>query len=168
MHHFSYIVQCCITVFPLCMKHSELAPVSLRPPPACSDWSAHTCLIQHCSQCLWSALFCFHLPVSIHFYQDKRHGLCKCVTWWHRIKGGTTEEAVQRQCFLWERVAPVDVNLCNTMKKEVKKKKKKKNNWKNIIPKCLIKKRHIVEVFTYAHMQRWTDTWSMLRMHIPF
>ena len=130
MHHFSYIVQCCITVFPLCMKHSELAPVSLRPPPACSDWSAHTCLIQHCSQCLWSALFCFHLPVSIHFYQDKRHGLCKCVTWWHRIKGGTTEEAVQRQCFLWERVAPVDVNLCNTMKKEVKKKKKKKKQQK--------------------------------------
>ena len=34
----------------------------------------------------------------------------------HRIKGGTTDEAVQRQCFLGGRGAPVDVNLYNTMK----------------------------------------------------
>ena len=41
---FSHTVQRCSTVFLVCLKCSNLAPVSLRPPslyPLCSDWSAH-------------------------------------------------------------------------------------------------------------------------------
>ena len=47
-----------------------------------------------------------------------RHKLCKCVTWWcsmmsqsHVIKGGTTDEAFQEQCFLWESGASVGVSF---------------------------------------------------------
>ena len=44
------------------------------------------------------------------------HKFCKCVTWQFGvmlqiIKGGTTIDAFQEQCFLWERGASVDVDL---------------------------------------------------------
>ena len=32
-HQFSHIVQCCSSVFTLCLKRSVLAPVSLGPGP---------------------------------------------------------------------------------------------------------------------------------------
>ena len=40
---FFHTLQCCSTVFPLCLKHSVLAPEY----PVSSDWSPHTCLTQN-------------------------------------------------------------------------------------------------------------------------
>ena len=62
--------------------------------------------------------------------------MCDIVTWCdvtksQKIKGGTTDEAFQEQCFVWERGAPVVVdfftfkiihmqqNLYNTKGKEI-------------------------------------------------
>ena len=59
--HFFILSSCCGTLFPLCLKHSVLAPVSLRPPPplehpVSSEWSAHTRLMKHrLQQQNWSA-----------------------------------------------------------------------------------------------------------------
>ena len=50
--------------------------------------------------------------------QATRHKLRKCVTLWHsvmsqsdRIKGNTSGEAFQEECFLWERGASVCVDI---------------------------------------------------------
>ena len=60
---------------------------SPQPPkyPACSDWSAHTRLNQHCSPSLRSALLCFHLPVNLTSFSKYRYKLCICVTWWRGL-----------------------------------------------------------------------------------
>ena len=46
------------------------------------------------------------------------HKLCKCVTWWcivmsqsHKLKGKTTDEVFEGQCFLQDRRAPVGSDL---------------------------------------------------------
>ena len=72
-----------------------------------------------------------------------RYRLCKCVTWWHsvmsqshRIKGGTTDEvfkALQEQCFLWERGAPV--GLCRFQEFTWNTEGKKETKWSII---CLL------------------------------
>ena len=100
-HQISHTVQWCRTIFPLCMKRSVLAPVSLKSPPPPKLPSVHWLVSS--------------AAVQSQFIRDKpvaRHTWCTCVTLWHsvmsqsyKIKGRTTDEAFQEQCFLWERGA---------------------------------------------------------------
>ena len=84
-----------------------------------------------------------------------------CVTWWHsvmsqsqRIKGGTTDEAFEDQCFLWERGASfclfglfnfhMHKNMYKTWRKE----------WKGTIG------------LLYASIKRITEKWmKLIRIH---
>ena len=89
-------------------------PVSKIPHlkyPVYSDWSAHTRLSQHCLLCLQSALpFSFTSPVKIGInYASVWHGNI-AISRSQGIKGGATDEvfqALQEQCFLLERGAPI-------------------------------------------------------------
>ena len=110
------------TTFPLCLKHSVLAPVSFRPllltTPIYSDWSAHTHPSQHRSPCRLSVRMCFQFPVSLMstIYIGIRYAnLCRGDSVWCQevaeIKGGATDEAFQEQYFLWDGGASVGVDI---------------------------------------------------------
>ena len=84
-------VQCCSTVFPLCLKRSVLTPVSWITSP--SDWSAHTRLPQHHINNNRVAVLNQFLH-AIHSVSVTSQS--------HRIIEGRTYEAFQEQCFLWD------------------------------------------------------------------
>ena len=103
-HVFLHTVKCYSTVFPL--SHH----VSNSQSP----------LIGQLPHAWLSTINNSRAAVVKQFTRAKpaaRHKLCACMTWCHSlmspshsIKGGTTDEAFKKQCFLWERgvsVGPV-------------------------------------------------------------
>ena len=77
------------------------------PPeyPVYPDWSAHTCQASIANN---------NRAAVLNQFLNK---LWKCVTWWcsvsqgSRLKGGTTDETFQEQCFLWEIWASVGADF---------------------------------------------------------
>ena len=112
---YSHTVQCSSTVFPLCLKHSVWASVSLRS----SLTYTQSLLI---GQLTHAWLRSTNRPAALNQFPcakpAARHALCKCMTRWRsvmsqslRVKIRTTNEAFQEQCFLWERGAPVGAKV---------------------------------------------------------
>ena len=110
---FSHTVQCCRIVFPLCIKCRCLFKAPSPKFPVSANWSADTCLSHHWQQQL-NNIRAALLNQVLHTKLAARHKLRKCLTLWRSVmsqrrlfKGGTTDEAFQEQCFLWERWASV-------------------------------------------------------------
>ena len=77
-HNF-LILSSAAVLYPPAVWNTLLWLLSLQSPPSsrypvCSDWSAHTCLSQHCPPCLHSALSSFWLPLSFTLC-EYRHSL---------------------------------------------------------------------------------------------
>ena len=80
----------------------------------CKAWSPPIGQLTH----VWEKDRASTLNKFSHSKLAARHQLCKCLMCRHnvtsqsrRIKGGTSDEAFQVQCFLWERGASVDVDF---------------------------------------------------------
>ena len=89
--------------------------------PICCDWSPHTCLRQHRSLCFMLSLLCFKLLISFTStsnidwnYANMWHGDVM-MSGSHGIKGGSTDDVFQEQCFLCEWGVVLDLGLL-TMK----------------------------------------------------
>ena len=116
--HFGFLVlHCCSSVFPFRLKHSVLATVSLRLL-LLNNQSALIGQLQHAWASTADNNRAAVLNQFLHAKLAAGHKLYKCVTRWHsvmsqihRIKGGTTDEAFQEQCWLWERGASVGVDF---------------------------------------------------------
>ena len=81
------------------------------PYPVSSDWSTHAPSIANNNR---AAVLNQFLGAKL----GARHKLCTGVTPWHGamsqshgVKGSTTDEAFQEQCFLWEGGASVGVDF---------------------------------------------------------
>ena len=114
--HISFLCSV-YTVLNFCLKHSVLAPVSLRSPLP----NTQSALIGQFTQDPTQLTTTEQLAVLNSFLRATlaaRHKLSKSVTCWrsamsqsHGIKGGTTDEAFQEHCCLWERGAPVGADF---------------------------------------------------------
>ena len=123
-NHISFLCPV-YTVFPFCLKRSVLAPVPLRRPLP----KTRSALIGQLTQDPGPLTTTEQLAVLTSFLCGTlaaRHKLCKCATCWHsmmslshRIKGRTTDEAFQVQCFLWERVAHVGADFALVLTSQI-------------------------------------------------